>query len=232
LKQSARLEIVEGIVGAERTTAAKKERELAERLDEFWQRPDPALAAAGVEGEWLVARVRLFAVTLLLITQTYKLLQYPQIPVFVWGFWVTFGAALAALGIWLALRRRFWRPWLGFASSTLDVSLVTFALVTFVFVGSPLVALNSKVTFEIYFLAIIARSLRYDERICIGVGLLAVLQEHQRHLRSRGGRPRARRGRGATGARHASDRHDRALRRRRIRCAVSANGTCCRSGAS
>jgi hypothetical protein len=171
-------------------------------------------------------------VTLLLITPTYKLIQYPQIPVFVWGFWVTFGAALAALGIWLALRRRFWRPWLGFASSTLDVSLVTFALVTFVFVGSPLVALNSKVTFEIYFLAIIARSLRYDERICIGVGLLAVLQEHQRHLRSRGGRPRARRGRGATGARHASDRHDRALRRRRIRCAVSANGTCCRSGAS
>ena len=59
-------------------------------MDEIWQRPDPALAAAGVEGEWLVARVRLFAVTLLLITPTYKLIQYPQIPVFVWGFWVTF----------------------------------------------------------------------------------------------------------------------------------------------
>ena len=145
-------------------------------MDELWQRPDPALAAAGVEGEWLVARVRLFAVTLLLITPTYKLILYPQIPVFVWGFWVTFSAALAALGIWLALRRRFWRPWLGFASSTLDVSLVTTALVTFVFVGSPLVALNSKVTFEIYFLAIIATSLRYDERICVGVGLLAVVQ--------------------------------------------------------
>jgi hypothetical protein len=150
--------------------------ELRPRVDEFWQRPDPALAAAGVEGEWLVARVRLFAVTLLLITPTYKLIQYPQIPVFVWGFWVTFSAALAALGIWIALRRRFWRPWLGFASSTLDVSLVTTALVTFVFVGSPLVALNSKVTFEIYFLAIIATSLRYDERICVGVGLLAVAQ--------------------------------------------------------
>lgn len=145
-------------------------------MDEFWERPDPSLAAAGVEGEWLVARVRLFAVTLLLITPTYKVILYPQIPVFVWGFWVTFGAALAALAIWLALHYRFWRPWLGFASSTLDVSLVTTALVTFVFVGSPLVALNSKVTFEIYFLAIAATSLRYDERICIGVGLLAVVQ--------------------------------------------------------
>ena len=294
-------------------------------MDEFWQRPDPALAAAGVEGEWLVARVRLFAVTLLLITPTYKLILYPQIPVFVWGFWVTFSAALAALGIWLALRRRFWRPWLGFASSTLDVSLVTTALVTFVFVGSPLVAINSKVTFEIYFLAIIATSLRYDERICIGVGLLAVvqyaalwafaafrydlndpvyaqgigeysvvdqatrlillsasvmlayaivrraqrllhlaardrltgvynrgqfdlalefeveramtlghelehrgarsrsLQEHQRHIRSRGGRPCAGRGGGSAGAQHARDRYDRALRRRGIRGAVSAD---------
>lgn len=172
LKAAARL----GIVGTKRTTTQQEIKTAAKSVDEFWQRPDPALAAAGVEGEWLVARVRLFAVTLLLITPTYKLILYPQIPVFVWGFWVTFSAALAALGIWLALRRRFWRPWLGFASSTLDVSLVTTALVTFVFVGSPLVAINSKVTFEIYFLAIIATSLRYDERICIGVGLLAVAQ--------------------------------------------------------
>jgi len=142
----------------------------------FWQRPDPALAAAGIEGEWLVARVRLFAMALLLITPTWKVVQYPEVPVFVWGFGVTFIAAIAAVAIWWVLKRGMWWPWLGFASSTLDVSLVTTALVTFVFVGSPLVALNSKVTFEIYFLAIVATSLRYDARICISVGLLAVAQ--------------------------------------------------------
>jgi diguanylate cyclase (GGDEF)-like protein len=142
----------------------------------FWQRPDPALAAAGVEGEVLVARVRLVAMALLLITPTWKLIRYPQVPVFVWGFWVTFIAAIAALAIWWTLRRGHWRPWLGFASSALDVSLVTTALVTFVFVGSPLVALNSKVTFEIYFLAIVATSLRYDRRICVSVGALAVAE--------------------------------------------------------
>jgi predicted signal transduction protein with EAL and GGDEF domain len=98
------------------------------------------------------------------------------VPIFVWGFWVTFIAALAALAIWLTLRRGHWRPWLGFGSSALDVSLVTTALVTFVFVGSPLVALNSKVTFEIYFLAIVATSLRYDRRICVSVGALAVAE--------------------------------------------------------
>ena len=142
----------------------------------FWHRPDPALAAAGIEGEWLVARVRIVAMALLLITPTWKVIQYPEVPIFVWGFGVSFIAALATLAIWWVLRRGLWWPWLGFASSTLDVSLVTAALVTFVFVGSPLVALNSKVTFEIYFLAIVATSLRYDARICIGVGLLAVMQ--------------------------------------------------------
>jgi diguanylate cyclase (GGDEF)-like protein len=142
----------------------------------FWQRPDPALAAAGIEGEWLVARVRLGAMLLLLITPTWKIINYPEVPVFVWGFVVTFVAGLAAVAIWWLMRRGWWQPWLGFASSTLDVSLVTTALLTFVFVGSPLVALNSKVTFEIYFLAIVATSLRYDSRICVAVGLLAVAQ--------------------------------------------------------
>jgi diguanylate cyclase (GGDEF)-like protein len=145
-------------------------------VDAIWRRPDPALAAAGIEGEWLVARIRLVAMTLLLITPTWKLIQYPDVPIFITGFWVTFTAALAAVAIWWMLRRGLWRPWLGFASSTLDVSLVTTALVTFLFVGSPLVALHSKVTFEIYFLAILATSLRYDARICVSVGMLAVAQ--------------------------------------------------------
>jgi len=142
----------------------------------LWHHPDPALAAAGIEGEWLVARVRLFAMALLLITPTWKVIHYPEIPVYVWGFGISLIAALAAVAIWWVLKRGLWWPWLGFASSTLDVSLVTTALVTFVFVGSPIVALNSKVTFEIYFLAIVAMSLRYDARICVAVGLLAVAQ--------------------------------------------------------
>ena len=145
-------------------------------MQPLWQSPDPALAAAGVEGEWLVARVRLVAMVLLLITPTWKIIQYPQVPIFVWGFWVTFVAALAALVIWWLLTKGWWQPWLGFASSAIDVSLVTTALFIFVFVGSPLVALNSKVTFDIYFLAIVATSLRYDARICVSVGLLAVAE--------------------------------------------------------
>jgi diguanylate cyclase (GGDEF)-like protein len=139
-----------------------------------WARPDPALAAAGIEGEFVVARVRLFAMALLMLAPTWNIMHHPENPIHVTGFSVTLAASVAAVAIWLVLRRGRWRPWIGFASSAFDVSMVSTALVSFLIVGSPLVALNSKVTFEMYFLAIVATSLRYDARVCVAAGLLAL----------------------------------------------------------
>jgi diguanylate cyclase (GGDEF)-like protein len=141
-----------------------------------WSRPDPALAAAGIEGEWLVARVRLVVMALLLITPVWKIIHYPHVPVFIWGLVATLVGACAAVAIWARLKFGQWRRWIGFVSSTLDVSLITAALVSFAIVSGPLVALNSNVTFEIYFLAIAAMALRYDTRICLTVGILAIVQ--------------------------------------------------------
>ncbi|MCU0621817.1 MAG: GGDEF domain-containing protein [Gemmatimonadales bacterium] len=146
------------------------------RAPALWAPPDPALQAAGVEGELVVARVRVAAMALLLLAPTWNLVTAPEEAVHRTGFAVTLGAALVATLIWQVLRRGGWRPWIGFASSALDVSLVTLALVTFLVVSSPLVALNSTVTFEMYFLALVATSLRYDQRICLAVGLLAITQ--------------------------------------------------------
>jgi two-component system, cell cycle response regulator len=140
----------------------------------IWARPDPALAAAGIEGEFVVARVRLFAMALLLIAPTWNITHHPEVPIHRTGFAVTLAASVAAVVIFLMLRRGRWRPWIGFASSSFDVSMVSLALVTFLIVGSPMVALNSKVTFEMYFLAVTAASLRYDARICLVAGLLAL----------------------------------------------------------
>ncbi len=142
----------------------------------IWAEPDPALAAAGIEGEFVVARVRVFAMALLLIAPTWNILHDPAEPIYVTGFVVTLAAALASVAIWAWLRRGRWRPWIGLASSAFDVSMVSLALVSFLIVGSPLIALNSKVTFEMYFLAVLATSLRYDARICIVVGVLALLE--------------------------------------------------------
>ena len=141
-----------------------------------WHRPDPALAAAGVDGEWLVARVRLVILALLLITPTWKVIHYPNVPVYIWGFAATLAGAVAAVAIWMRLMFGQWRRWIGFVSSTLDVSIVTAALTSFAIVTGPLAALNSNVTFEIYFLAIAATALRYDARICATVGMLAVAE--------------------------------------------------------
>jgi two-component system, cell cycle response regulator len=139
-----------------------------------WARPDPALAAAGIEGESVVARVRVLAMALLMIASTWNITHYPDVPIHRTGFAVTLTASIAARAIWLTLRRGRWRPWIGFASSAFDVSMVSTALISFLVVSSPLVALNSKVTFEMYFLAITATSLRYDARVCLVAGLLAL----------------------------------------------------------
>ncbi len=114
--------------------------------------------------------------TLLLVAPTIKLFREPDVAIHVWGFGVTVLAALFAAAVAWFLCVRPWHPAIGFLSSALDVSLVTTALVTFAVVSSPLDALNSKVTFEIYFLAIAATSLRYDPRICLAIGALAVVQ--------------------------------------------------------
>ena len=55
----------------------------------IWSPPDPALAAAGIEGEFVVARVRLLAMALLLIAPTYNVIRDPGKPMFVTGFAVT-----------------------------------------------------------------------------------------------------------------------------------------------
>ena len=142
----------------------------------FWSPPEPALVTAAAEGEWVVARVRLLAMAVLLVSPTIKLIRTPEVPMHVWGFGVTVLAAFAAVAVAWFLRTRPWHPAIGFISSALDVSLVTTALVSFAVVSSPLDALNAKVTFEVYFLAIAATSLRYDPRICLAIGALAVAQ--------------------------------------------------------
>lgn len=142
----------------------------------LWARPDPALAAAGAEGEFVVARVRVVAMGLLLLAPTWNLVTAPEERIHVTGFAVTVFAALVSVALWWMLRDGRWRPWVGFASSAFDVTMVSAALTSFLLVASPMVALNSTVTFEMYFLAIVATSLRYDARICLVIGVLTVAE--------------------------------------------------------
>src|SRR5204863_5796280 len=78
--------------------------------------------------------------------------------------------------VYVLVRRDLGKPWLGMATSCLDVTLVSAALATYLVLDQPHTAVNSRVVFEGYFLAIGATCLRYDPRICIAAGVLAVVQ--------------------------------------------------------
>lgn len=142
----------------------------------FWKSPDAAMLLAGGEGERQVAVVRVVVVALLLITPVYRLVLNPHSGEVIWGFVVTLLAMIFGLCVYFYLRVRPYRPWLGFLTSTFDGSLVTLALTLFVIVGSPLDGVNDKITYEVYFLVLMAMSLRQDRRICLLIGGLVVLQ--------------------------------------------------------
>ena len=142
----------------------------------FWRKPDTLLLEAGSEGEWLAARIRIIVVALLLLTPFYRYIQFPWVGEYLTGLLVTITGWIAAVLIYIYLRRGNYARWIGFASVSLDVTLVSTALFSFVLTGPPHAAANSRVTFPIYFLAIAATSLRYDRRICVVAGVLSVVQ--------------------------------------------------------
>lgn len=145
-------------------------------VSSLFRSPSATLLAAGSEGERAVAVARLVITGLLLITPIAKFLTEPDNEVYALGFYVTAAAFVFALTIYTVMRRGRYGPWVGLVSSSFDVSFISVALVLFYMVAGPMAALGSKVTFEVYFLALAATALRYDGRICAIAGGLAMAQ--------------------------------------------------------
>jgi diguanylate cyclase (GGDEF)-like protein len=133
------------------------------------------LAQAGVAGELLVAKIRLGLATLLLLIPAINSLFFFPVETRegLIGLSLAAGTFVLAVTMYLLISRSFNPSWLGFVSSSFDVTLITSALALFLLANQPHTAVNSKVVFEGYFLAIGSTSLRYDKRICITAGLLA-----------------------------------------------------------
>lgn len=142
----------------------------------LFRTPSASLLAAGSEGERAVAVARLVITGLLLITPIEKYITEPDNTVYALGFYVTAAAFLFALTIYTIMRRGRYGPWVGLTSSSFDVSFVTVALILFYGAAGPMAALGSKVTFEVYFLALAATALRYDARIVGVAGGMAMAQ--------------------------------------------------------
>jgi two-component system cell cycle response regulator len=147
---------------------------IGEISESLWSRPEPVLAKAGIAGELFVAKIRLGLATVLLVIPVIDSLFFPIEPKeAIVGMALTGGTFLLSVIFYFLISREYNPSWLGFASSSLDVSLVSGALVLFLFMNEPHTAVNSKVIFEGYFLAIAGTGMRYDKRICITAGLLA-----------------------------------------------------------
>ncbi len=153
-------------------------QELRTRWAQFWTPPDAALLDAGAGAELLIAKIRLGLVSaLLIIPFTNLLIARPEErATHITGLEVTLAAVLIAVVAYFLVQRELRRPWLPLATSLMDVTLVTSALIGFGLIGDPHQAVNSKVTFENYFLALGATCLRYDVRVSVAAGAAAMLE--------------------------------------------------------
>ncbi len=148
---------------------------IADRWRRLLAPRDRELTDAGAAGELVVARARLALSALLVVLPLGNILEGEVGPETWLGFAAVAIAIVVSVVVLMAVTRGFRPAWLGFATSLFDVSTITCLLVTFLAID-PHIAVNSRTTFEVYFLAIGATCLRYDPRICVVAGAAAALQ--------------------------------------------------------
>ena len=135
--------------------------------------PDEVMRELGGSGERLVARVRLVLSVLAL-----------SLPLLAAATGSGMGRILAFLGavvvvnvmalLWLVLSRKR-RPWLPFATSAWDITLVTAALAA-LSASEPVPALHGAVGWAVYLVVIGSTALRADGRLTLFTGGLALVQ--------------------------------------------------------
>jgi len=142
---------------------------------ELWAAPGPQLAEAGYRGELTAARMR---IALILIVIWIPVAAYVRrsAPEHLIGLTAGAAALVEATLIFLVVRRRLFTSWIGFASTILDVSLISAVLALFVVNGMNAVAVNSRIVYPLYFFAIMGASLRYDARISLVAGGAAAVE--------------------------------------------------------
>jgi len=134
---------------------------------------DPALVRARQSSERLVGLVRLGIILLFVASNLVFGLETGRIPV---GTLVMSAGAVGYGLVLLALPKRLTGIWVPWAISAIDVTFITGCLGALIAMGYPTAALNNRVTFEAYFVAVTISALRFDWRLAAFTGSLAVAQ--------------------------------------------------------
>jgi diguanylate cyclase (GGDEF)-like protein len=156
------------------TTRPAPEDETPVSWRRLFQAPDPMQIDASAEGEMLVARMRTALILCLLPVPIINLVYDPNVTAGLVGLVTCLVGLMPALVAQRVLRRSVYRPWLGLATSLFDVSVVSLGHAAFLVLGQPMTTVNNRLMFDVYFLAIGATALRYDARITLAAGSLAM----------------------------------------------------------
>jgi diguanylate cyclase (GGDEF)-like protein len=132
---------------------------------------DQALVRARTTGETLVAALRL------LLVLGYVLVTLLHLSPKAWTLEVAISVgAIVYAGMLLALALTVHASWVSWASTAIDITLITSTMVVYIVAGSPYSALTNRVFFEIYFFILITGTLRYDWRLCLFATVLSLAQ--------------------------------------------------------
>src|SRR5215813_5684562 len=129
--------------------------------------PDHALVRARVASERLVASVRLGVIVFFVAMTTLVSRDFNPV------------IGLSALGygtLLFILPRKSSASWLPWLVSTTDVTVASLWIATFAIAGFPLAAVNNRVMFDWYFVAVTLAALRFDWRLCAFTTALALAQ--------------------------------------------------------
>jgi diguanylate cyclase (GGDEF)-like protein len=151
---------------------------LGQQWRRFWQPPEQFMLDAGQQGETLIARIRIALTGILLLIPVTNLVVAPaeERQQHVTGFFITLLAFVLSLGVYIMVRRDRRQRWLPLATSLFDVTFISAANLTYAFISDPHQVVNSKVTFDTYFIALGATALRFDKRVALLAGLAAMAQ--------------------------------------------------------
>ncbi len=136
------------------------------------------LVTLAIGGERMIARIRLAVILFIFTIPLFQALrQYPSLDI---EILIGLGASGLALGIAfiiLVVTPKIGnRVWFSYFTSLVDVTLVTATLAAFLLLSIPHTAVNSRVVWEIYLLAIGATALRPRPGGAIAAALVAIAE--------------------------------------------------------
>ncbi|MBL8960365.1 MAG: GGDEF domain-containing protein [Gemmatimonadetes bacterium] len=145
----------------------------------WWQevwRGDLERSDLAMQAEHRVARSRFVLMLVLAVFGGILAISDPTHVDYVRAVPVNLGCLALALAMLVVTRRGECPMWLSVATAIGDVSLVSLLHVLDLVQGNPSMAVNGRVTFMGYFLALVGTCIRWDRRVAWSAGVVAALQ--------------------------------------------------------